>query len=324
MIKPSQAITVGFETARFDTGAAADATGTPTGTLVKNGTDTAETVTVTNKATGSYKAAFTVPADAAAGDVFELRVEATVNSVAGKATVWRGVVDTKRVGDLQDLTAAAVNAEADAALADVGVTSTVTGRIDAAVSTRSSHSAADVATAVWGAGTRTLTNLGTVVADVAAAVWAYATRVLTASTNITIPSAASIADAVWDEAQSGHTTAGTFGKYLDSTISGVGGSIGSGSDSTTITLTASSAGVGGARVWLSTDAAGAVVVAGSLVTDDNGEVVFLLDDGNTYYLWAKRAGYADIRGTSFVADGDAGNEFTMTPATGGTGFGGYR
>lgn len=38
-----------------------------------------------------------------------------------------------------------------------------------------------------------------------------------------IPSAATIADAVWDEAQSGHTTAGTFGKYLDTEVSGVGG-----------------------------------------------------------------------------------------------------
>ena len=39
-----------------------------------------------------------------------------------------------------------------------------------------------------------------------------------------IPSAATIADAVWDEAQSGHTTVGTFGKYLDTEVSGVGGS----------------------------------------------------------------------------------------------------
>lgn len=36
-----------------------------------------------------------------------------------------------------------------------------------------------------------------------------------------IPSAASVADAVWDEVQSGHTTAGTFGKYLDTAVSGV-------------------------------------------------------------------------------------------------------
>lgn len=34
---------------------------------------------------------------------------------------------------------------------------------------------------------------------------------------------AEIADAVWDEAQSGHTTAGTFGKYLDVEVSSVSG-----------------------------------------------------------------------------------------------------
>jgi hypothetical protein len=36
-----------------------------------------------------------------------------------------------------------------------------------------------------------------------------------------LPSAASIADAVWDESQSAHTTAGTFGEYLDAAVSGV-------------------------------------------------------------------------------------------------------
>jgi hypothetical protein len=36
-----------------------------------------------------------------------------------------------------------------------------------------------------------------------------------------IPAASAIADAVWDEVQSGHATNGTFGKYLDSAISGV-------------------------------------------------------------------------------------------------------
>jgi hypothetical protein len=98
------------------------------------------------------------------------------------------------IGALNNLSAAQVNAEVDTALADVGVTTTVTGRIDAAVSSRSSHSAADVwavttrtlssfgtlvsdvATAVWAAGTRTLTGFGTLVADI----WANATRTLTA------------------------------------------------------------------------------------------------------------------------------------------------
>ena len=37
----------------------------------------------------------------------------------------------------------------------------------------------------------------------------------------TPPTVGEIADAVWDEAQSGHTTAGTFGKYLDAAVSGV-------------------------------------------------------------------------------------------------------
>lgn len=41
--------------------------------------------------------------------------------------------------------------------------------------------AGDIATAVWGAGTRTLSSFGTLVADMAVAVWAAATRTLTAA-----------------------------------------------------------------------------------------------------------------------------------------------
>src|SRR5690606_26812160 len=50
--------------------------------------------------------------------------------------------------------------------------------------------------------------------EIAEEVWGYESRTLTAGTNISIPSAASIADAVWDEATSGHTTAGTFGERV--------------------------------------------------------------------------------------------------------------
>lgn len=39
----------------------------------------------------------------------------------------------------------------------------------------------------------------------------------------TAPTSSAIADAVWDEARSGHTTAGTFGLYLDAQVSTVGG-----------------------------------------------------------------------------------------------------
>ena len=71
------------------------------------------------------------------------------------------------------VTTAQVNTEVDTALADVGLTSTVTGRIDAAVTSR--LASADYSTA---------------------------------------PSAADNADAVWDEALAGHATAGSAGALL--------------------------------------------------------------------------------------------------------------
>jgi hypothetical protein len=40
---------------------------------------------------------------------------------------------------------------------------------------------------------------------------------------VTAPSAADVADAVWDEARTGHTTAGTFGLYLDAQVSTAAG-----------------------------------------------------------------------------------------------------
>jgi hypothetical protein len=56
--------------------------------------------------------------------------------------------------------------------------------VNATISSRSSHSAADI----WAVATRTLSSFGTLIADTV--------------------------DAVWDEATSGHTTAGTTGKAL--------------------------------------------------------------------------------------------------------------
>lgn len=111
--------------------------------------------------------------------------------------------------------------------------------LDAAVSSASAPTAAAVADAVWDeltSGHVTASTFGKAVADIladtnelqtnqgnwttatgfsthsAADVWAAATRTLTANTNLNDPTAAAIADAVWDELQSGHTTAGTFGE----------------------------------------------------------------------------------------------------------------
>lgn len=61
--------------------------------------------------------------------------------------------------------------------------------------------------------------------DISAAdVWAAATRTLTANTNLNDPTADAIADAVWDELRSGHTTAGTFGQHTgDAAMRGTDG-----------------------------------------------------------------------------------------------------
>ena len=47
--------------------------------------------------------------------------------------------------------------------------------------------------------------------------------------------------------------------------------------------------VDGAEVWITSDAAGANVVAGTLHSNAGGLVTFMLDPG-TYYVWAQRAG----------------------------------
>ena len=65
------------------------------------------------------------------------------------------------------------------------------------------------------------------VTEIVNAVWAAASRTLTANTNLNDPSAATIADAVWDEARSGHTSAGTFGQGVATVQGNVTGSVGS-------------------------------------------------------------------------------------------------
>ncbi len=49
-------------------------------------------------------------------------------------------------------------------------------------------------------------------------------------------------------------------------------------------------GIADVHVWLTADSAGARIVA-SGVTDSNGEVIFYLDAGTTYYVWMAKSGY---------------------------------
>jgi hypothetical protein len=63
----------------------------------------------------------------------------------------------------------------------------------------------------WLTAAGTAADFGT---EIGTAVWATGTRVLTANTNLNDPTAAAIADAVWDEDATGHQTGGTFGQAI--------------------------------------------------------------------------------------------------------------
>jgi len=104
------------------------------------------------------------------------------------------------------------------------------------------------------------------------------------------PTAEEVADAVWDEQQSGHTTEGTFGEYLDSQISGVSAT-GAGALDVTITCKDDQGDhLDGVAVWITTDSAGSNVVAGTKYTTASGEVTFKLDAG-TYWVHRQLSGY---------------------------------
>lgn len=104
-VKSAQAVTVLFSTANATTGAAADATGAPTGTLYVDGTANGAAVTVTNITTGVYKAAVTLPA-LTAGQIVSLRIAATVATIAAEGVVWQDVADTSLNSDVKTDTAA--------------------------------------------------------------------------------------------------------------------------------------------------------------------------------------------------------------------------
>lgn len=91
-IRSAQSITKMFTTRVFSTGVATNADSLPTGTLYVNGTADAATVTVTNVTTGVYKAQVTLPT-LAIGDVVDLRINATVSTIADNAIIWQDTKD---------------------------------------------------------------------------------------------------------------------------------------------------------------------------------------------------------------------------------------
>ncbi len=119
----------------------------------------------------------------------------TNNDKTGYALSAGGVTAVQ--SGLSTLTQAQVGTEVDSSLSDVGLTSTVTGRIDVAVSSRlasASYTAppteAAIAGTVWSYGSRTLTSTGTGIS--AYDVWNFGTRTLTSGAGITVNAATNI------------------------------------------------------------------------------------------------------------------------------------
>jgi hypothetical protein len=118
----------------------------------------------------------------------------TNNDKTGYALSAGGVTAVQ--SGLSTLTQAQVGTEVDSSLSDVGLTTTVTGRIDATVSSRlasASYTAppteAAIAGTVWSYSPRTLTSgAGATAGDV----WTYPTRSLTSGAGITVNAATNI------------------------------------------------------------------------------------------------------------------------------------
>jgi hypothetical protein len=87
-----------FTTRNPVTGEAQNAGSLPTGILVKNGVDTAVTVTIANKATGVYSWSTPIASTYSRGDRIQVRVSATVAAVGDNFDVLEDVCDLTTAG----------------------------------------------------------------------------------------------------------------------------------------------------------------------------------------------------------------------------------
>jgi hypothetical protein len=90
----------------------------------------------------------------------------------------------------------------------------------------------------------------------------------------------------------------------DWTTGGGASLVGPGADSVTITIKDDDIPEPNVDVWIALNSNGTNVIAGTLTTNDSGQVTFLLDAGSVYYLFAKKAGKISIRGQQFTAVAD--------------------
>lgn len=195
--------------------------------------------------------------------------------------IQNGLATAASIVALNNLSAAQVNAEVDAALADVGLTTTVTGRVDAAVSTRATQ--AQVATELAAYDAPTKAEL-----DAAVALLATASALSTASSAIlsaidAVPTSAEIDEELSSNHGEGSWQAG-------------GGGVPSGTEFTyTVTSNPGGAPIPDVSVWCSTSNLFSSFVwfgitdAFGVARDANGNKPRLTP--GTYYFLLRKTGY---------------------------------
>lgn len=91
----------------------------------------------------------------------------------------------------------------------------------------------------------------------------------------------------WDSGEGSPIYAYEDYNYLTLT----GGNVGTGSLSCTWTQrTEAGVAIDAVRIWISNDIEGSNIIAGTLLTNANGEATFMLDAG-TVYVWRQKTGY---------------------------------
>ena len=251
MVKTGQVWTGNFTT-EDATGALATPSVGPVGTLYVAGVATADSVTISG--TNPYKFSVTLPA-LTAGQSVAMYITATISTIAKGGFVAQDIGDTNRLSDIDIAATGEVGLNFDNIKAASAPT-TLTNITVPAVTT-----------------TATATNVGTVTGNVNGSVGSVTGGALEATLT-------AIKGAGW--------TIETLKAIYNSILAG-GGGAGAITWPYTLTSSVDATPIADADVWVTSDLAGAVVIASGR-TDALGVVTFYLDAG-TVYIWRQKSGW---------------------------------
>lgn len=152
----------------------------------------------------------------AAPDNISLFPPANVHTWLGNAVTASAGNPDVNVESIDDIDApatwkASVNAEVDTALTDIHLDHLLAADYDPAAKP-------GIATALLNELVENDGGVSRFTSNALEEAWQATTRVLTANTNLNDPTAATIADAVWDEAITDHSTQGSFGENHNSVV----------------------------------------------------------------------------------------------------------